>query len=216
MIDTINPWLDPVEVRRMAERLMQPARDPVAPLADPGFDDTFIGFGSESRAYPAQPLNAALRQLPKPAADPVPPALPALVPIPAPPAIPLASEVTAVTARGPFLERILHFRDWMRRNFSATGLFILDREGAVIYDESDHGRLHFMARSLALASRRTGATGRNVHVKISAEATLEVIPVDTPYGCLVLGAVVPESLNPESISAVMGALLSVASPRIGA
>jgi len=33
-----------------------------------------------------------------------------------------------------------------------------------------------------------------IDVKIGAGATLEVIPVETAYGCLVLGAVVPEAL----------------------
>jgi hypothetical protein len=91
--------------------------------------------------------------------------------------------------RGPFLERIRRFRDWMHQQFSASGIFILDREGAVIFDEGDHSRMHFLARSLALASRRPGASAGNVHVKIGAGITLEVIPVETPYGCLVLGAV---------------------------
>ena len=100
----------------------------------------------------------------------------------------------------------------MHHNFAATGIFILDREGAVIFDESNHGRLHFLARSLALASRRPGASAGNVHVKIGAGATLEVIPVETAYGCLVLGAVVPDSLAPASVVAVMEALALVASP----
>jgi len=48
-----------------------------------------------------------------------------------------------------------------------------------------------------------------VHVKIGAGATLEVIPVETAYGCLVLGAVVPEALDPAAVSAVMEALAQV-------
>ena len=95
-----------------------------------------------------------------------------------------------------------------------SGIFILDREGAVIFDESSHGRLHFLARSLALASRRPGALAGNVHVKIGAGATLEVIPVDTTYGCLVLGAVVPEALDPPAVLAVMEALSLVAAPPV--
>jgi hypothetical protein len=100
----------------------------------------------------------------------------------------------------------------MRHHFAATGIFILDREGSVIFDESNHGRLHFLARSLALASRRPGSSAGNVHVKIGAGATLEVIPVETAYGCLVLGAVVPESLQPAAVNAVMEALSQVAAP----
>ena len=186
-MDPINPWLDPAEVRRLAERLMQPNREPAVPAPDAGFDDAFVGYASDAILQPPTP---PVREV-----------------------IPLAP-LTQTTARGPFLDRITRFRDWLHHSFSATGIFILDREGAVIFDESSHGRLHFLARSLALASRRPGALAGNVHVKIGAGATLEVIPVDTTYGCLVLGAVVPEALDPPAVLAVMEALALVAAPPV--
>jgi hypothetical protein len=95
----------------------------------------------------------------------------------------------------------------MHTRFSATGLFILDREGAVIFDEGTQGRLHFLARSLALASRRPGTAATNVHVKIGVGATLEVIPVDTAFGCLVLGAVVPDTLSQEAVRHIQEGLI---------
>lgn len=196
-MDPINPWLDPVEVRRLADRLMKPNREPAAPLADAGFDSGFVGYAADPAALPATPPQLPPQPLPAPGA-------------PANTLPPPAENPTS--ARGPFLDRISRFRDWMRHSFSATGIFILDREGAVIFDESHHGRLHFLARSLALASRRPGASAGNVHVKIGAGATLEVIPVETAYGSLVLGAVVPEALDPPAVLAVMEALAQVASP----
>ena len=195
-MNPINPWLDPVEVRRLADHLMKPNREPATPLADAGFGEGFVGYASD----PAVP----------PAATPSPPQV---VPTAAPPAnTPPPTAENPTTARSPFLDRISRFRDWMRHNFSATGIFILDREGAVIFDESHHGRLHFLARSLALASRQPGASAGNVRVKIGAAATLEIIPVETAYGSLVLGAVVPEALDPPAILAVMAALALVAAP----
>ncbi len=89
-------------------------------------------------------------------------------------------------------------------------MFILDRQGEVIYDESHHGRLHFLARSLALAPRRPGSFAGYVHIKIRAGATLEVIPVETPNGYLILGAVVPGALSPAAVTAVMEAMILVA------
>lgn len=201
-MDPINPWLDPVEVRRLAERLMRPVRNPAATVTDAGFDEAFVGYATDRPASPAPPQQQAV-----PARVVGPP-----VEAPPPPAPEPVRETIASSARGPFLDRIHRFRDWMRHHFAATGIFILDREGSVIFDESNHGRLHFLARSLALASRRPGSTAGNVHVKIGAGATLEVIPVDTAYGCLVLGAVVPEALQPEAVSAVMEALTMVAAP----
>lgn len=207
-MDPIYPWLDPIEVRRLAEGLMRPNRETAAPFSDAGFDDAFVGFATDAA--------------PPPPAAAVPTALAAIVPpesIPAPviaeTSIEPEDSAPNVVARGPFLDRIIRFRDWMRAQFGATGVFILDREGAVIFDESKHGRLHFLARSLALASRRQRNATGNVHVKITAGSTLEVIPVDTAYGCLVLGAVVPEALNQASVAAVMDALSKITSPQEG-
>jgi hypothetical protein len=191
-MDPVNPWLDADEVRRMAARLMNPAREPAVNVTDAGFDEAFVGFANERPAAPA------------PASLPSPP--------PAAQAVPTTEEPAPSAARGPFLERIRQFRDWMTREFSGGKLFILDRDGAVIFDESRQNRLYFLARSLALASRRPGTSAANVHVKIGASATLEVIPVETAYGCLVLGAVVPEALPPAAVSTVMAALAQVAAP----
>ncbi len=208
MTDPIFPWLDPADVRRMAEALMCPTSDAASTLADAGFDDGFVGFAPvRSGAIAAVPIPVAQAVPPE---QPIPevqinPPLEPEPPTPQPPA-------NESGARGPFLDRIMRFRDWMRAQFGATGIFILDREGAVIFDESNHGRLHFLARSLALASRRQRNSTGNVHVKITASSTLEVIPVDTAYGCLVLGAVVPEALSQGSVATVMEALAMITTP----
>jgi hypothetical protein len=252
-MDPIYPWLDPVEVRHLADQLLRPVKQPAVSLSDAGFNDAFVGFASDP-SFPqttSPPFEAVTETSPplEVVIDPSPPFIAVgkiprepgpdelSEPSPAPPlpddpiqetepppeqaTAPAVSEdpaslpEPAIPARGPFLERIQYFRDWMRHHFDATGIFILDREGIVIFDESNHGRLHFLARSLALASRRPGATAGNVHVKIGAGATLEVIPVETAYGCLVLGAVVPDSMDPTAVAAVMTALSEVASPHSG-
>ena len=211
-MDPINPWLDPIEVRRLADRLMRPVKDPAVTVTDAGFDEGFVGYATEGIPIPAAvPVSSPARVVGPPLEETTPQAIsppPLAQPRPQP-----HGETIESSARGPFLDRIRRFRDWMRHHFSATGIFILDREGAVIFDESNHGRLHFLARSLALASRRPGSSAGNVHVKIGAGATLEVIPVETPYGCLVLGAVVPEALAPPAVAAVMEALGQVATPQ---
>jgi len=204
-MDVVHPWLDPVEVRRLAERLLAPVREQAVPIQDAGFGEQFVGY---------EP-SAATPQLQPPTPSPVMPvavvAPPVVVP-PQPEPIVVEAPAPRNDGRGPFLDRMARFRDWLNRNFQAVGVFLLDREGAVIFDESGHGKLHFLARSLAVASRRPGGMPGNVHVKVGASATLEVIPVDTPYGCLVLGAVVPAPLEPDAIADVMNALRLVASP----
>lgn len=234
-MDPLQPWVDTDEVRRLAARLLQPVRDPAAqlPPGEAGFSEGFVGFAGGLPAAPEPapiaapvPEQQPVSPTPPPAVAEPSPAIPAPTtearPLPpsAPPSMNQGPAFAAKpapapapqSARGPFLEKILRFRDWMAAQFHASGLFILDREGSVIFDEGTHGRLHFLARSLARASRRPGATAGNVHVKIGAGTTLEVIPVDTPYGCLVLGAVVPEALAPEAVHTVMSALAAIASP----
>ncbi|MES2476560.1 MAG: hypothetical protein V4640_12325 [Verrucomicrobiota bacterium] len=225
-MDPIYPWLDPIEVRHLADQLMRPVKQPAVSVTEAGFDDAFVGFASDPALVSAtastpvgHEARAALLETP-PLTPQVTLAAPIEERLPVPPQAAVQEPVAEtpephVPARGPFLERIQHFRDWMRHHFAATGIFILDREGAVIFDESNHGRLHFLARSLALASRRPGTTAGNVHVKIGAGTTLEVIPVETAYGCLVLGAVVPDSMDPTAVAAVMKALSEIASPHPG-
>lgn len=198
-MNPVSQWIDPVEVRRLAEGLMMQTKAPAAPviLADAGFDADFVGFASasplESPALPPQIISP-----PAPIAEaPTEPARPE--PAPAP------SETS-------FPEKIQHFREWMRHHFSATDLFILDREGTVIFDESGHGRLHFLARSLALTSHRNGAPVANVHMKIAAGTSVEIIPAASNHGWLVLGAVVPKPLSTNSITAVIAELSKLSAP----
>jgi hypothetical protein len=200
-MDPLHPWIDADEVRRLAMRLMKAPREPEVSVADAGFDEGFVGFAAN------RPTDVA--PAPPPVSRETPPSS-AKVALPVAPPAPEPSPTT--TARGPFLVRIRSFRDWMGAQHAASGIFILDREGAVIFDENGHNRLHFLARSLALASRRPGTTAANVHVKIGAATTLEVIPVETAYGCLVLGAVVPQALPPAAVQSVMTALAEVAKP----
>jgi len=197
-MDVVHPWLDPIEVRRMAERLLAPVQEQAVPLRDAGFGEQFVGYEPVA-SHPPQPVAVP---------QPITPSEPIVQPVAQ---AQMPEQKTEV--RGPFLDRIARFRDWLHHHFQAVGVFLLDREGAVIFDESGHGKLHFLARSLAIASRRPGGMPGNVHVKVGASATLEVIPVDTPYGCLVLGAVVPAPLDPPAIAAVMDALRTVATPQ---
>lgn len=220
-MDPIHPWLDPIEVRRLAERLIRPVTGPsIHQLTDPGFGERFEGFAAAT-SPPPKPAPASVAAAPV-VAEPSrhePVAAPPVVPVPAvPPPEPSAplppapAQEAATTARGPFLERIIRFRSWMVSQFGTRGLFILDRDGAVIFDDGSHGKLHFLARSLAKSVRRPGGDPGNVHVKVGAEVILEVIPLDSPYGWLVLGTVVPNALSPPAVAAIVTALGQVATP----
>ena len=185
-MDPVNPWLDPSEVRRLAEQLLRPVATDRLDSADPWFDSSFVGFTSKDTV-------AADTKKPEPAA-----------PEPSPvPEIPPASPSLAR-----LLQRIYIFRDWLVKNFQAEEIFILDCEGKVIFDESGHGRHHFMGRNLASASHGSGY----IHVKIGPGAILDVIPCETPYGRIVLGALVPDALPPDYIRTITEILIQTASP----
>jgi len=211
---------------------------PVAPArlaaADPGFDKAFVGFTDPNRqSVETQPANEEKwpqASGPAPRAPEIPRGIlvkddhedrpepdPRIIPNLPGPARESAGAFTPAPpepapGKARFLERIEIFRNWLAKNFQATDIFILDREGKVIFDESGHGRLHFMARNLALASRHTEAQGGNVHVKIGPAAVLEVIPCETPYGRIVLGALVPESLPAPHVRTITEVLVQTASP----
>ncbi len=206
-MDPINPWLDPSEVRHLAEQLLRPVAPARLSAADPGFNSSFVGFMTPEVAVEAAPIverKLATTSPPLQTARLVTERTQAAAPV----IITAQQPPPAVPSRTRFLERIHIFRDWLAKNFHATDIFILDREGKVIFDESGHGRLHFMARNLALTSRGSS----NIHVKIGPVSILEVIPCETPYGRIVLGAIVPEALPADHVQTITEVLIQTASP----
>ena len=240
-MDPVNPWLDPSEVRHLAEQLLRPIAPAKISAADPGFDSSFVGFmkpddqresvdrpvrqdgsnveatypqaeeiqevteGDNNRGIPSHPRYPDKhhhQDVAQAASETEAPRIPAEPAASNPEPPPNPSTQTR------FLERIQIFRDWLAKNFNATDIFILDRDGKVIFDESGHGRLHFMARNLALASRGSG----NIHVKIGPAAILEVVPCETPYGRIILGTLVPEALPSDHMQTITEVLRQTASP----
>lgn len=279
-MDSVRSWLDPDEVRRLAQRLLVGRGEVLLPTTDTPFGAAFEGFAvSIDTAVPTVPRLAeqavappAVVAVAPPAAAPVvaapaarppepppveptrpvavPPAVPPEPPPPAPPpvstrpvvavepVVPAAPAVVApvvpvepvepvapvapvepvgvglpvVAPRGPFLQRVERLRDWLGTQFGVRGMFLLDREGAVIFDDGVSEKLQGLARSLAQASRAANGAGSNVHVKIGADATLEVIPAVTHYGPLVLGAVAPQAIPPKGVALVIDAIQRTAMP----
>jgi hypothetical protein len=214
-MDPINPWIDPTEVRQLAEKLLRPVEHSRIVSTNPGFDTSFVGFVDtdepENEIAPVdspKPV-AVVAKTPTPAPTPAPaPSDPAKTtsPITAAPINPSAfSKINKVEKVAPTPKvttlldsRFQTLRNWLTDNFSAKEIFILDQTGTVIYDESHHGRLHFIAKDLILHANQT----HNVRVKFGPDANLELIPCETSNGIAILGALYPNSLPNEHIAII--------------
>jgi hypothetical protein len=204
-MDPLEPWIDASAVRRMAERLLTDSREPEVDAGpDAGFGTEFVGFADDT---PGRRPAAAVAEPPARVFEPVGPAA-------EPPLPPVSVSVPpSQDGRGPLWDRLARFRDALIRHTGAQGVFILDREGKPVMEDPAFGKLHFLARSLAQAYRPVAGQSGNVHVKIGSNAVLEVVPVETPFGCLVLGAVMPRPLTAAAVAEIAGALRQAATPR---
>lgn len=124
-----------------------------------------------------------------------------------------------VGMRGPFLARLQEFSEVIRRDLGAQAMFLIDNEGGVILDEVENAKLVRVAQTLANASFRArqqtvgAAVVGNLHVKISVNATLEVIPVESSYGLLVLGVIFPAPIGSVRVMQVAKELFRTIEPR---
>jgi hypothetical protein len=211
-MDPLEPWIDASAVRRMAERLLVDSGEPeVAAGPDAGFGSEFVGFADDPAVRDREAVVAVVHEQ----------AVEEVVVVDEAPAMPFAPVAAAGPAvaeavperRGPLLERLARFRELLIRHAGAQGVFILDREGKPVMEDPAFGKLHFLARSLAQAYRPVAGQAGNVHVKIGANTVLEVVPVETPFGCLVLGAVVARPLSAAAVAEIAAALGQAATPR---
>lgn len=187
----------------MAERLLADSAEPVVDAGpDAGFGSEFVGFADGSRERFQRVAEA---EPPARVFEPV-------APVHGPP-VSTAATPAAQERRGPLRERLSRFREVLIRHTGAQGVFILDREGKPVMEDPAFGKLHFLARSLAQAYRPVSGQSGNVHVKIGSGAVLEVVPVETPFGCLVLGAVMPGPLTAAAVAEIAEALRQAATPR---
>ncbi|MCW1887743.1 roadblock/LC7 domain-containing protein [Luteolibacter flavescens] len=216
-MDPLEPWIDASAVRRLAENLLADNGQPeVAASPDAGFGSDFVGF-AEGAPRPAAALPVAPPPIPQAAPAPSVRApseevFERQLEAPLPPSAESVPAEPLPPGRGPLLVRLARFRDALIRHTGARGVFILDREGKPVMEDPAYTRMHFLARSLAQAYRPVAGQAGNVHVKIGANDVLEVVPVETPFGWLVLGTVVPRPLTAVVVAEIAAALKQAATP----
>ena len=113
-----------------------------------------------------------------------------------------------------FVDRLQAYGTWLREGIQAKSFFVTDREGGILIDEVQSPKLHQVARTLAQASRtanrQAGAAAiGNLHVKIAPDTVLEVMPVMTRYGPLILGIIVAQPLSGRNVETVARGLQQV-------
>ena len=127
--------------------------------------------------------------------------------------------IRKLDARGPFLSRIRQFSQVIREDLGAKAMFLIDVNGQILLDEVENAKLIQVARTLANASQRANrqsagaAAVGNLHVKIGASSTLEVIPVDSRYGLLILGVIFPGPIGAVRVMQVADELYRTIEPR---
>jgi hypothetical protein len=212
-MDTINPWIDPASVRQLAEKLIRPVEQSPIVTNDPGYDTSFVGFVDSDE--PAEEITN-IAPTPQPVAVAPTTTQPAIAAAPTPPQAAPAPKIPVANinlkpvdpaSNAPKITTLIDsrfdkIRDWLTEQFGAKEIFILDQTGAVIIDESHHGRLHFIARDLILQANQQ----QNVRVKFGPAANLELIPCETPIGLTILGALFPYTLSNNKITLIREAL----------
>lgn len=175
-MDTINPWIDLNETRRMAERLMLPSRAPVEAPDDTGFDDSFVGF--------SEPLNSA-------------------VPIDVPASVEV-EESRGVQADHDGLPEVdlssifVQQRAMLREEMGSIASFMVDAGGTSLFNDGNYGAYHFIAQELT----RTEKKVRHVRLKAGAKAILEIIAIESESGFSYLGIVLPRNLSEEEVGQI--------------
>lgn len=136
---------------------------------------------------------------------------PAEAPRPSAPSPPVRTESLS-TPQGYLMERLTAYGQWLQRAVSAKAFFVADREGELLIDQIQSPKLLQVARTLAQASwtanRQAGARESvgSLHVKLGAGSVMEVLTVDSRYGPLILGVVVPGLLPVATVGVVAKSL----------
>ncbi len=125
-----------------------------------------------------------------------------------------SSATPSKCVKAPFMTRLEAFGSWLRNTVGARCFFVIDRAGGVLIDEVRSQKLHRMALTLAQASysavrESSGEMPGNLHAKIGPDSVLEVVPVLSSSGPLILGIVFPRSLDASQAALVVRGMQEV-------
>jgi hypothetical protein len=207
--EVVSQWLDPDEVRSLAEGLL--AKTPVSqiPSHELVFGESFEGFDGEPiLSNPVDPPGPPVQPI---ASEPVNPfhegqSSPVGSTSPVNQVAPhkVATSQKAKRSSGglPSLPRALGtFSDWLKKQTPILAAFVCDPKGVVVFDEVGSEKLIKVARSLALASsnKGTGESRGLLQVVIARDRMIEILPLESKEGLSIAGLVVARPLSSEAL-----------------
>jgi hypothetical protein len=216
----VHGWMDESEVRRLAEGLMA-----AAPVANPGgYTADFVGFAELDES--PEGVGEAWQGAPT-ASQEVADAPRGTIPNLASGALARASErareagllrPVAAAAEAPaasLTERLAVFRGWLASEFGASEVYLVDREGQVVFDGLSQSKGGEFARNLARAACRAsreaaaGALTAPVRLKLGQGSMLEVFSLETLQGVMVMAALVPVAIASAALGGIAAELAKV-------
>ena len=217
--EVVSQWLDPDEVRSLAEGLL--AKTPVSqiPSHESVFGENFEGFDGEPNpsdpplqsivSEPSSPFSQAAPKpkLARPAVEenkqPVQPN--SFYEQQSPVASAASAKKSARSSGLPSLPRALSaFSDWLKKQTPILAAFVCDPKGQIMLDEVGSEKLIKVARSLAHASitKGVGETSGLLQVVIAEDRMIEILPLESNEGHSVAGLVVARPLTSEALTLI--------------
>ena len=217
--EVVSQWLDPDEVRSLAEGLL--AKTPVSqiPSHESVFGENFEGFDGEPNpsdpplqsivSEPSSPFSQAAPKpkLARPAVEenkqPVQPN--SFYEQKSPVASAASGKKSARSSGLPSLPRALSaFSDWLKKQTPILAAFVCDPKGQIMLDEVGSEKLIKVARSLVHASitKGVGEPSGLLQVVIAEDRMIEILPLESNEGHSVAGLVVARPLTSEALTLI--------------
>lgn len=175
MMDPVEAWVDPEEIKRLAKKLTSPAEvTPVAESIPDEVDEGFEGFASP------EPVKAdGDHQVSDESAE-------------------VSSDVV-INQEDPVYEDFIRL---FEAELYTDGVFLLDRDGDVILENDEFKRFYPIGAAVARSILEDSKRGTHVHLKVSAETYMTILPVESVSGTYVLGMVIPNMLSADDLARV--------------
>lgn len=113
----------------------------------------------------------------------------------------------AMPAAGP-KDDLQPFINWLKKQKPIHSAFICDQQGEVKFDEVGDAKLRRVGRSLGLAARPPERRGESdsaksfSRVKIGPERFMEVLPLESPKGLMLIGLIAERPLSEQALEIV--------------